>query len=306
MAVPAGRVTQDSQLPGFDLIAASWTTAGACSPGPLSPDDSSPVPIRRRVEAARRAGFNGFGLRHSDLAKVERDIGYAGFRTLLDDSGISHLELEFLEGWYETGEARAALDVRRYRLLRAAEALGARHIKVGPKLSGGPFEPEKIIPEFAKLASEAANAGTKVGLEPTAFADLKTPEQGLQIVRQAGHAAGGLFLDIWHTERAGVDFASLADIPATNITGVELADASAEFEGSLIDDTFNSRKFPGEGDFDVPGFVQAIRRTGYTGPWGVEMVSTEFRKLAVEEAARRAFASSIRFLDGSGEWQARR
>ena len=63
-------------MPEFELIAACWTTAGACEP--LGADDRSPVPIRDRLEAASRAGFAGFGIRHGDLLDVERELGLAG------------------------------------------------------------------------------------------------------------------------------------------------------------------------------------------------------------------------------------
>jgi sugar phosphate isomerase/epimerase len=36
-----------------------------------------------------------------------------------------------------------------------------------------------------------------------------------------------------------------------------------------------------QGDQDVTGFIAAIRATGYAGPWGVEILSEDFRHLAL-------------------------
>ena len=58
--------------------------------------------------------------------------------------------------------------------------------------------------------------------------------------------------------------------------------------GTLLEDTFDNRRVCGEGDFDVAGFINAVRDLGWTGPWGVEDMSTEFRALPVREALRRA------------------
>lgn len=282
-------------MPEYDLIAACWTTAGACDP--MGSDDRSPLPIEDRVRAAARAGFRGFGIRHGDLLRVEETLGFSGFRSLLDDNGMRHLELEFLEGWYATGEERAASDAQRADLLRAAETLGARHIKIGGHFAGGPLDVDHVAEELHRLGVDAGNAGTKVGIEPMPFADVKTPELGLEIVRKADHPAAGLFVDIWHVARAAVGFESLSSLPAEHLFGIELDDAGAEVHGTLIEDTFNGREFPGEGVLDVQAFINAIKRTGYQGPYGVEMLSTQFRQLPLEEAVRRAYDTTIRFLN---------
>ncbi|MBM9467836.1 sugar phosphate isomerase/epimerase family protein [Nakamurella leprariae] len=279
----------------YDLISACWTTAGACEP--MAADDRSPLDVTDRVRAAARAGFRGFGIRHGDLMRVEQTLGFADFRRLLDDHGMRHLEFEFLEGWYDTGEVRRLSDVRRADFLRAAEALGARHIKVGGHLAGGTVDVDRVAEELHRLGADAAEVGTKVGIEPMPFADITTPAMGLEIVQRAGHPAAGLFIDVWHVARAGVDVASLAELPGELLFGIELDDARAEVEGTLLEDTFNGREFPGEGVLDVQGFVDAIQRTGYQGPWGVEMLSTAYRRLPLEEAVQRAYDTAIRFLD---------
>ena len=113
----------------YELIAAGWTTAGAAKT--MTDDDRSPVDIRTRVEVAGRAGFRGFGLAHLDLLDVEHGIGFKAFRSLLDDNGIEYFEIEFLMDWFASGERRAESDKIRHGMLRAAEAVGARHIKAG-------------------------------------------------------------------------------------------------------------------------------------------------------------------------------
>jgi sugar phosphate isomerase/epimerase len=281
-----------------DLIAACWTTAGACDARPDTLDDRSPLSIERRVAAVAAAGFRGFGIRHGDLLTVERDPGFPVFRRMLDDHGLRILELEFLEGWFlpPTDPRRAASDRARADFLRAAEALGARHIKIGADFDGGPFEPERMAPHLAELARLAQDAGTRVALEPMPFTNVRTPFQGLELVDLVDHPAAGLCLDIWHVERVGVPVADVARIPGHRIVAVELDDAPREPEQDLLPDTFAGRRFPGEGDFDVAGFVAAIRATGFTGAFGVEMLSTAFRRLPVEEGTRRAYETAARFV----------
>jgi len=284
-------------MPATDLIAACWTSAGACDARPDTFDDRSPLPIARRVAAVAAAGFTGFGIRRGDLLRVEADPGFAVLRRMLDDHGLRILELEFLEGWFlPAGPARAASDRARADFLRAAGALGARHLKIGADFSGGSFKPEPMAPHLAELARQAADAGTRVALEPMPFTNVRTPLQGLELIELVDHPAAGLCIDIWHVERVGVPVASLASIPGRRIVAVELDDAPREPEQDLLPDTFAGRRFPGEGDFDVAGFVAAIRATGFDGAFGVEMLSTAFRSLPVEEATRRAYETAARFV----------
>lgn len=279
-----------------ELIAGCWTSAGACDASPTSVDDTSPLSIEDRVAAVADAGFKGFGIRHGDLMRVEASMGLPAFRRLLDDHGILHLELESIDHWFAEGPLRDSSNIVRRDLMRAAETIGARHIKIGADFRGGPFLPERLAPHLHALASDAFKAGTRVGLEPMPFADVRTPADGLNLVEMVDHPGVGLFLDVWHVGRAGIPMGSLSTIPARHIVGVELDDAPVEIVGSLLEDTFHGRRFPGEGVLDVAGFVAAIRATGYVGPWGVEMLSREFRTLPLEVATRRAFETSMRFL----------
>jgi sugar phosphate isomerase/epimerase len=273
-----------------DLLATCWTTAGDAAP--LRGDERSPIPLRDRVEAAATAGFKGFGLVYADLVVAERDHGLAGIRSMLEDNGLVHVELELLTNWWTDGPERRASDAVRRHLLSAAEALGARHIKIAPDVAGGPWDHGHWATELAALAADAEGAGTRVGLEFLPWSNVKTVHDGLRLVEEAGHDAAGLLIDVWHTERAGTPAAELAAVPLRRIVGVELSDADARPLGTLFEDTVHRRRLCGQGAFDLRGFIAALRATGWAGPWGVEILSDEHRQLAVREAAAAAYATA--------------
>jgi sugar phosphate isomerase/epimerase len=277
-------------MPDQDLLATCWTTAGDAAP--LRGDEQSPLPLQERVETAATAGFRGFGLVYADLVVAERDYGMAGIRSLLDDNGLVHLELELLTDWWADGPRRRRSDEVRRKLLEAAGALGARHVKVAPDVSGEPWDHDRWVAEFAVLAEDARQAGTRVGLEFLPWSNIRTVHDGLRLVRDAGHDAGGLVIDVWHTERAGTPPAELAAVPLRHIVGVELSDADADQVGTLFEDTANRRRLCGEGAFDLQGCIRALRAAGWAGPWGVEILSEAFRRLPVGEAVAAAFATA--------------
>jgi sugar phosphate isomerase/epimerase len=274
-----------------DLLASCWTTAGSARP--LRGDDASPFPIRDRVEAAARAGYRGFGLVHEDLLRALAELGYAGLRALLDDNGIEHLELEMLNDWFADGDRRVRSDRVRTDLLAAAEALGARHIKVGGEVDGTTWPLEPLVEDFRRLCEQANGVGTRIALEPMPFGQIRDLRAAVDVIDRADHAAGGVTLDIWHMTRAGVDLADIADLPGRDVVVVELSDARAELVGTMIDDTLDRRLLCGEGDVDVVGFIRAVRSTGFTGPWGVEILSEEHRRRSLRSQARLSYITTM-------------
>ncbi|WP_396331109.1 sugar phosphate isomerase/epimerase family protein [Burkholderia anthina] len=271
-----------------DLLAAYWTLAGDVDP--LRPS-ISPYSLQARVEAASRAGWRGIGVIHEDLAATIDQVGIDTVKHILEDNGIRHLELEFLVDWYRDGTEREVSDRARRAILEFGARLGMKNVKVAASvLDQRAPDFARMADEFAKLCREAAEVGSNVSLEVMPFSIVRTLEAGLAIVQQANQPNGGLLLDIWHIVRGGIDFGEIAKLPSHFIKGVELDDASSTIEGTLLEDTVFRRKLCGEGDFDTPGFIEAVQDAGFGGEWyGVEIISTELRKLPLEEMATRAF-----------------
>jgi sugar phosphate isomerase/epimerase len=280
-----------------ELLATCWTTAGDAAPS--RENWRSPVPLRERIEVAAAAGFTGFGVLAVDLAVAEREHGLAGIRAMLADNGVVHLELEGLPDWWEAGAERARSDALRRFMLTAAEALGARHLKVTPDTSGAPWDAGHWASEFALLAGQAADAGAHLGIEFLPWSNIRTVHDALRLVEDAGHPAGGVVIDVWHVERAGTSPAELAVLPLHRIVGVELADADGEVVGTLFEDTVDRRRYCGEGSFDLAGIVTALRAAGWAGPWGVEILSTEHRRLDVRQAAAHAATTARGLLEST-------
>jgi sugar phosphate isomerase/epimerase len=273
-----------------ELLASYWTISAGF---PHTDREYSPFDFRDRVESAARAGFRGFGLWHQDLDHVLEKYSLQEMKKILDANGIKHIELEFLTGWFLDGERKHQSDLRRDRLLDAAEVLGARHIKVGDFYQEQ-YSLPRVVDEFANLCAEAANHGTRVGFELMPFAMIRTLPETLAMIEGAGAANGGISLDLWHIVKLGIPYNKISQIPAEYIVSVELNDGTFQAHWSLHEDTVNHRRFCGEGEFDVPGFIRSVEHTGYKGPWGIEVLSEELRKLPLEELTTRAFTTTIK------------
>ncbi len=268
-----------------DLMTLYWTTAGVF-PGV---GEISRFDFKDRVEAASRAGFQGIGIWHTDLEHILLHRSLEEMRIILNDNGIEHLELEFLTDWFLTGGRKAESDSRKRRLLEASEALHAKHIKIGDFYNSACPMPH-IIEAFAALCQEAQEYGATIGFEFMASAMIDNLKDSLAVVETAGAKNGGLILDIVHVVNLGITVEDIRRIPVRYLINVELNDGT--LPGSPRHDLSRARRFCGEGEFDIKGFIKCINQLGYTGPWAVEVFSKELAGWSLEELNTQAFKTT--------------
>jgi len=273
-----------------ELLASYWTIAGGAEPH--TDREYSPFDFQDRVQAAAKAGFKGMGIWHSDLAHILERRTLQEMKQILDDNGIKHIELEFLADWFMDGEPKRQSDIRKKMLLSAAEALGARHVKVGDFLRQQTPMP-RLIESFAALCADAADHGTKIIFELMPFAMIDTLPDALTMISGAGAKNGGIGIDLWHMVKLGVPYEEVARIPKQYLLAIEINDGTFTAPWSLHEDTINHRRLCGEGEFDVKGFVECMQKAGYQGPWGIEVLSAELRKRSLEELTTRAFTTTM-------------
>ena len=276
---------------GVELLASYWTLAGDCYA--QGPSEVSPIPLRDRVEAAAWAGYTGMGFVIQDLLVQQDAIGYPAMKRMLDDNGIKHVEVEFLGDWFKSGTAKTASDKVRKQLLVAAAELGARNVKCAGEMFTDNIDIARMTETFADVCDDFAKIGIGAAIEILPMTSIRTLKQGAAIVGGAGRPNGGLCIDIWHMVRGGIDFAEIAALPLQYVKSVELDDASAVVLDDMWVDTLFHRLYPGEGVFDCRGFIDAVRKTGFNGVYGVEIINEKYRLLPLREQAKRSFDGTM-------------
>lgn len=277
------------------LVACYWTVSG-----PVEVHygrEWSTFDWRDRCANAQRAGFSGIGLWHADIRhQLETGRTLGEMAQIFRDAGLRHLEVEFLADFFAAPGTpeRQASDELKPLLLDTAAAFDAHHVKVG-NIPGTPCELGRLTEEFAALCDEAAQrTDAKVAYEFMPFdVNVNTLDTALKLATEADQPNGGLAIDTWHMAKLGIPPDELKRIPPQFLTWVELSDGQFENMDDPIDEVVNHRHLPGEGEFDIPGYVEACRAVGYEGPWGVEVLSEELRKLPIEEEFQRAYETTI-------------
>ncbi len=283
-----------------DLLATCWTTAGDAVP--LPGRDDSPLVLAARIEQAAGAGFTGFGVVHNDLAVYLRDHDLPTLARTLRDNGIKHVELEFLTDWWQpAGTAeRAASDELHALLLRASAELHPHHVKVGPDIHGGSYDLDRWAPEWYRISDAFQQVGTVIALEFMPFSNIPSVTAASELVRTAGHPAGGLMVDMWHIMRGSGSLSDVVDLPLEYITGVELDDGDTEQIGDGYSDTVLRRRIPGQGVWDLPELIRILTDKGWAGPWGVEILSETYRVRPIEEALPEVYRDTMRQFELAG------
>lgn len=273
-----------------ELIASYWTLAGGAEPH--TDHEYSVFDFKDRVEACAKVGFRGVGIWHADLVHTRERRSLAEMKRILDDNGMKHIEIEFLGDWFLTGERKKKSDLVKQELLTAAQALGARHIKVGDFYHTDTPMPQ-IIDSFGALCRDAAAYGTRIIYELMPFAMIDNLAGALTMLRGAGEKNGGIIFDLWHLVKMGVPYEEIGRFPLEYFFAVELNDGTFTAPWSLHEDTINHRRLCGEGEFDIRGFLDQVRKAGYRGPFGIEVLNQELRGRPLKELAERSYKTTM-------------
>jgi len=269
-----------------ELMTLYWTTAGVF-PGA---GEISRFDFRDRVEAAAKAGFKGIGIWHTELEHILHHRTLKEVKMILDDNGMKHVELEFLTDWFLDGARKAESDSRKRRLLEASAALQAKHIKIGDFYNTACPMP-RIIEAFAALCKEAEDYGATIGFEFMASAMINNLKDALTLVETAGAKNGGLIVDIVHVVNLGITYEEMSNIPLQYLINLELNDGT--LPGSPRHDPSRARRYCGDGEFDIKGFIRCAKAIGYTGPWAVEVFSQELTGLPLEALNTQAYNTTM-------------
>ncbi|HEY4420206.1 MAG TPA: TIM barrel protein, partial [Pseudonocardia sp.] len=158
-----------------------------------------------------------------------------------------------------------------------------------------PASVERLTEAFGELCADAANrhaAPLTYELMPFDI-NAASLEAVLRIVGGAGAPNGGIAIDTWHLGKMHIAPDELRAIPPEYMTYVELSDGMQENMPDHSQETTRFRRLPGEGEFDIPGYVRVLADIGYAGPWGVEVLSDALRELPMPEMFQRTVDTAV-------------
>ena len=178
------------------------------------------------------------------------------------------------------------------------EELGARLLCLCSNVSPDAIDDDsRAAEDLAELADLARRHGMRIGYEALAWGRwVKDWTAAWEIVRAADRDNLGIVLDSFHICVRGNPIEPIAALPAEKIALVQVADAPA-----LVMDPLSLsrhyRCYPGQGDYPIVDYLDAVTRSGYRGPLSLEIFNDQFRGASAAAIA----VDGMRSLRAAGE-----
>jgi 4-hydroxyphenylpyruvate dioxygenase len=249
--------------------------------------------LREKLQAIAAAHFDGVEIFENDLlqfAGSPRDV-----RAIADDLGLAIDMFQPFRDFEGVSSAQLLKNLdRAERKFDVMQELGAPLIlvcsSIQPQASG---ETELVAEQLRLLAERAGRRGLQIGFEALSWGSkIDRFAQAWAAVKLADHPALGLILDSFHTLALRDDPAPIADLPGDKIFYIQLADAPW-VQTDILSHSRHYRCFPGQGEFDLTGFLRAALASGYNGTISLEVFNDEFRSAPARANAVDAMRSLL-------------
>ena len=253
--------------------------------------------LDEKLAAIAAAGFDGVEIFENDFLTFDggpRDVG----RTIRDLglTCVAFQPFRDFEGMPEPERARGF--ARAERKFDVMQELGAPLMlvcsNVSPASLGGI---DRAAADLRELGERAARRGLTVGFEALAWGrHISDHRDAWEVVRRADHPSVGLILDTYHTIARGVPLESIRAIPGDRIVLVQVADAP-KVDMDLLQHSRHFRCMPGQGDFPLIDFMQALDATGYDGMLSLEIFNDQFRAGSARQVATDGRRGLVYLMD---------
>ena len=233
--------------------------------------------LAEKLEAIAAAGFTGVEIFESDLLSFNgspKDV--RGMVASLGLRIVAFQPFRDFEGMPEPQRGRTfARAERKFDLMGE---LGCDLLmicsNVAPDSLGGI---DRAAADFHELGERAHKRQLRVGFEALAWGrHISDYRDAWEVVRRADHPAIGITLDSFHILSRRTDLEAIRSIPVDKISLVQLADAPW-LDMDVMSWSRHFRCFPGQGDFPLLDFMDAVGSTGYRGAVSLEVFNDQFR-----------------------------
>jgi 4-hydroxyphenylpyruvate dioxygenase len=249
--------------------------------------------LNEKLTAVANAGFDGVEIFDQDLLCslwTPRRI-----KERCDELGLKIEMLQPFRDLEGMTEAQHARTMRRFEgKLDIMAELGTDLVLVCASCQPDAIDDDHLSAQQLRRAAELAHErGMRIAFEALAWSThVWDYRRAWKIVRMADHPALGTCQDTFHVLSRRLDPWAIRDIPGEKIFFVQLSDAP-EMAMDILQWSRHHRVWPGQGSWDVVGFLENCLVAGYTGPLSLEIFNTVFRRADAERNARDALRSLL-------------
>ncbi|WP_370615640.1 sugar phosphate isomerase/epimerase and 4-hydroxyphenylpyruvate domain-containing protein [Mumia sp. Pv 4-285] len=246
-----------------------------------------------KLHACAEAGFDGVEIFEPDLVTAYESP--EEIRTLADRLGLSLDLYQPFRDFEGVDDATLADNLRRAETkFQLMQRLGMDLMLVCSNVGTATIDSDEVsAAQLRTLGDLAASYGVRIAFEALAWGKyVDDYRRAWRIVERADHPNVGVCLDSFHILSRGHDPSDIEKIPGDKIFYLQLADAPA-LDMDVLSWSRHHRLFPGEGSFDLTGFLGHVLAAGYTGPLSLEVFNDVFRQTDLRRTAAHAHRSLV-------------
>ena len=263
------------------ITISSWTLGDQCS-------------FEERVQAAKKAGYEGIGLRAETYADaLNEGLKDSDILAILEKYDMKVTEVEYIVQWAE--EHRSYEQKYKEQIcFHMCQLFGVRHINCGLMENYPVEQTAQKLKELCQRAGEYM-----IGVEPMPYSGIPDLKKAYQVVMASGCENAMIILDSWHWVRADQPYDILTKEIAKKVVSIQFNDAYERPYAApvLRDESMHDRLAPGTGAKDTAGFVRMVREAGVSPlAVGVEVISDAILAKGVEKAAAYTYENTVKVL----------
>ncbi|HUH38376.1 MAG TPA: sugar phosphate isomerase/epimerase [Spongiibacteraceae bacterium] len=209
-------------------------------------------------------------------------------RRRLQETGVRVALMEACTRWSQTTGFDDAARGEAAALVALAKALEAPQILAVNLESAAALD--GMAESFRELCAFLAEEDLRCAVEFLPWTGLADLASTRVLLDAASEYRPQVMLDSWHVFRGTTSLEEIAALPADSVMALQLNDFKGDGQRpSGFAETMSQRCLPGEGWFDLPALIQALRASGNNAPLTVELMqldgSRPARQLAEESQA---------------------
>jgi sugar phosphate isomerase/epimerase len=175
-------------------------------------------------------------------------------------------------------------------LSRFAKTVGCDCIQLVPlcALEKRPWEEVRRLTaqNIRRIADIGAQHGVRFQLEPVAWSPIHSLSQSLELIDEVGRDNFGMVIDFWHLWYGGKTTPDdVAKMNRELIYHIHFGDGKKNPPGTICDETDLRGYYAGDGDINIPDWVDAVKATGFDSWWTYELVSAKHWQMDTQEVA---------------------
>lgn len=259
------------------------------------------IDFEQRVKTAKKAGFEGIGLRaETYMLAVKQGYSDADMLRILEENQMKVSEVEYITLWADPNKTKETPETllqqfKEQTVFHMARLFNVGHINCGLMEKHSQDVLTQAFKELCHRAKELI-----IGLEFMPYSGVPNLAAAWEIINLAGCENGMLILDTWHWARANQTGADLVGIPKEKFISVQICDVLERRypETILREESMHDRLSPGTGWGDTVGFLKAIKEHGIEPVViGTEVISDPILAIGYEESAAQNYATSIKVIN---------